>query len=189
MKFIEESWLVLVLGGLFAILLAGAQTSLSGKIAENNVRALNQAISEIVPGTTKTDKLKIEGYERDVYKCQDAGGKNIGWAVDAQGIGFADKIHLVFGLSADGAQVTGLKVIENVETPGLGNKIAAEGEDAFPTQYKGLKATTPVVLTKKKRNIDNNEIQAITGATISSNAVTKIVNDALALVQSKLPKE
>lgn len=189
MKFIEESWLVLVLGAVFAVMLAGAQTSLSGKIAENNVRALNQAISEIVPGTVKTDKLQIAGYDRDIFKCQNADGRTIGWAVDAQGIGFADKIHLVFGLSADGATVTGLKVIENVETPGLGNKIASEDEDAFPTQFKDLKASTPIVLTKKKRNIDDNEIQAITGATISSNAVTKIVNDALALLQSKLPKE
>ena len=188
-KFIDESWLVLVLGAVFAVMLAGAQTTLSPKIKVNVDRALNQAIAEIVPGTTKSEALKIEGYDRDVYKCLGADGKTTGWAVDAIGVGFADKIHLVFGLTPDGMQVTGLKVIENVETPGLGNKIAAEGEDAFAAQYKGLKAATPVVLTKKKRNIENNEIQAITGATISSTAVTKIVNDALVRVQSKLPKE
>jgi electron transport complex protein RnfG len=188
-KFVDESWLVLVLSAVFAVMLAGAQTTLSPKIKVNVDRALNQAIGEIVPGTATTEVLRIEGYERDVYRCLDAGGKTVGWAVDALGVGFADKIRLVFGLSVDGQRVTGLKVIENVETPGLGNKIAAEGADAWAGQFKDLKAGTAVVLTKKKRNMDNNEIQAITGATISSTAVTKIVNDALALVRSKLPKE
>ncbi len=186
-KFIDESWLVLVLGAVFAVLLAGAQTSFSGRIKENQDRALNEAIGEVVPGTERSELVPIEGYDRNVFKCQGGDGHVAGWAIDAVGLGFADKIRLVIGLSADGATITGLKVIDNVETPGLGNKIAGEGEDAWPEQFRGLKATTKVVRVKQKRNLEHNEIQAITGATISSDAVTKIVNDAIERVRSKLP--
>ena len=50
-----------------------------------------------------------------------------------------------------------------------------------------MNATQPVIRVKQKRNIENNEIQAITGATISSDSVTKIVNDTLERVRAKLP--
>jgi len=186
-KFIDESWLVLVLGAVFAVLLAGAQTSFSTRIRTNQQRALNEAIGEVVPGTQRSEVVPIEGYPRDVFKCQDADGRLTGWAIDAVGLGFADKIRLVIGLSPDAETITGIKVIDNVETPGLGNKIAGEGEDAWANQFRGLKATGRVVRVKQKARPENNEIQAITGATISSDAVTRTVNEAIERVRSKLP--
>src|SRR4030042_4312708 len=129
-KFIDESWLVLVLGAVFAILLAGAQTSFSARSQENQRRALNEAIGEVVPGTARSETVSIEGYDREVYKCLGEDGRPTGWAIDAAGMGFADKIRLVVGLSPDATTITGLKVIENIETPGLGNKIAGTGPDA-----------------------------------------------------------
>lgn len=187
-KFIDESWLVLVLGAVFAILLAGAQTSFSGRIQENQSRALNEAIGEVVPGTARSEAVKVEGYDREVYKCLGEDGQPTGWAIDAVGMGFADKIRLVIGLSPDATTITGLKVIENIETPGLGNKIAGTGPDAWVNQFQGLKATTKVIRTKQKADAGKNEIQAITGATISSDGVTKIINDALERVRPGLPK-
>lgn len=187
-KFIDESWLVLVLGAAFAVLLAGAQTSFSDRIQENQGRALNEAIGEVVPGTDRSEETEVGGYDRKVYRCLGEDGRVVGWAIDAVGMGFADKIRLVIGLSVDATKITGLKVIENIETPGLGNKIAGTGPDAWANQFQGLKATTNVVRTKQKRDAAKNEIQAVTGATISSDAVTKIVNDALARVRPGLTK-
>jgi electron transport complex protein RnfG len=184
-KFVQESWLILMLGIVFAVLLAGAQTGLAPQIETNEKKALTEAIGQVVPNVATTEALTVPGYDRAVYRCSDAQGQFVGWAVDAVGNGFADKIRLVFGLSPDGAQLTGLKVIQNVETPGLGNKIA---EDPWAGQYRGLDAGKPVKVEKRPPVAGQNEIQAVTGATISSKAVTDIVNAALERVRPELAK-
>ena len=180
-KFIDESWLVLSLGVVFALLLAGTQSSLQARIKENQVRALNEAIAEVVSGTTKTEPLEIDG--NDVYKCVNDAGEMIGWVVDASGMGFIDKIRMVIGLPPACDTILGVKVIENVETPGLGNKIV---EESWAGQYAGLDATEEVKLLKSGADKDNNEIDAITGATWSSKYVTDIVNDVMTRIRPKL---
>ena len=96
-KFIEESWLVLAMGVVFALLLAGAQTTLSERIRENRQKALSEAIAHVVPNTVNTEALEIDGNQ--VFKCLDKGKHLIGWAVQASGTGFVDKITLVVGLT------------------------------------------------------------------------------------------
>jgi electron transport complex protein RnfG len=179
-KFVDESWLVLVMGVVFACLLAGTQSSLSDRIQENRAKALNEAVAEVVPTVTQKEELEIDGNQ--VFKCFDAGGNLSGWAVKAQGPGFIDKIVLVVGLGPQGDMITGIKVIEDLETPGLGNKI--EGE--WAEQYQGLDAMRPVKRVKGTRDKENNEISAITGATYSSDYTTDIVNDVLTRIRPKL---
>ncbi|MBN1490396.1 MAG: FMN-binding protein [Phycisphaerae bacterium] len=178
-----ESWLVLVLGVVFACLLAGTQTQLSAKIQANQAKALENAIAEVVPGFDEKEQLEIDGNR--VFKCVDGSGQVVGWAVDATGSGFIDKIRLVVGLSPDGATITGLKVIEDLETPGLGNKIEGEWAD----QYETLDATRPIVRVKGERHAADNEISAITGATYSSDYVTDIVNDVTRRIGPKLAEQ
>jgi len=184
-KFIEESWLILVMGAVFAVLLAGVQTSLAPTITVNQAKALSEAIREVVSGTDRSEEVKIEGYDRKVYRCLGPDGNLVGFAIDAQGIGFADKIHLVVGVTVDAGKITGLKVIENVETPGLGNKIA---DAEWAGQYRDLDPGREIVVQKRPPKPGENEVQAITGATISSKAVTKIANEALRKVRPELVK-
>lgn len=179
-KFVDESWLVLTMGVIFACLLAGTQTSLSERIKENRQRALNEAIAEVVPELDHTESLEVDG--NVVFKCLDANETLTGWAVDASGGGFVDKIRLVVGLSPDGGTITGLKVIGNLETPGLGNKI--EGE--WAGQYTGMDATRDFKVVKGERSEADNEISAITGATYSSAYVTDIINDVINRVRPML---
>ena len=180
-KFVDESWLVLTMGVVFACLLAGTQTSLSARINENKQKALNEAIAEVVPELDHTEELQIDG--NTVYKCLGADDQLTGWAVDASGGGFVDKIRAVVGLSPDGTQITGLKVIGNIETPGLGNKIE---NPEWTGQYVGLDATRDFSVIKGPRNEANNEISAITGATYSSTYVTDIVNDVINRIRPEL---
>lgn len=187
-KFIHESWLVLLMGATFAILLAGAQTTLSGRIKENQERSLNEAITAVVPGTVTTERVEIAAYDRDVFKCLDAEDRMVGWAIEAVGTGFVDQIRLVVGLSPDAAEISGVKVIDNIETPGLGNKIADDGPDTFAGQFRGLQAAAEVDVVKSKPDEAENEVQAITGATISSDSVANIVNEALETVQPELAR-
>jgi len=179
-KFIEESWLVLAMGVVFALLLAGAQTTLSERIRENQQRALNEAIAEVVPNVADTEELEIDGNR--VFKCLDQDRNLSGWAVQASGTGFVDKITLVVGLTSSADKITGIKVIENLETPGLGNKIVGPWAD----QYKNMSTKQEITVKKSGADPDQNQIDAITGATWSSRYVTDIVNDVINRIRSKL---
>ena len=69
-----------------------------------------------------------------------------------------------------------LEILEQVETPGLGTKVT---ETPFTDQFKQLK-TSPLINWVKGVEPENpNEIQAITGATISSKAVVAIINSGI----------
>jgi electron transport complex protein RnfG len=182
-KLIRESWLVLTLAVVFAALLAVAQTTLSAAIVENQQKALQDAIGEVVASAAKVEAVEVSGYDRTVFACYDQNGQRSGWAIDAVGVGFADKIRLVIGLSAEATTITGVKVIENVETPGLGNKIA---EEEWAGQFAGLTAEGAIVVRKNQADRDKREVQAITGATISSVAVADIVAAAIEKVRPQL---
>lgn len=94
----------------------------------------------------------------------------IGYCVKIVGNGYGGYIHMIVGIDPNGV-IKGLEVLDHQETPGLGSKINEAGpgekEPRFLRQFKGKQARTVAV----KKDID-----AITGATISSKAVTDAVN-------------
>jgi electron transport complex protein RnfG len=192
-KFVDESWLVLAMGIVFAALLAATQSGLNDRIKANEAEALEQAIEEVVPGVKTKEPFEIEKRDaRDetaVYKCLDADGKLVGWAVQVTGPGFIDKITLVAGLSPAGDKLTGIKPIKHTETPGLGNKIDVKGDlNFYPLQYAGRSTAVPFELSKEKvRDAkDTNRIEAITGATYSSQYTMEIVNDVITRIRPQL---
>ena len=95
----------------------------------------------------------------------------------AAGQGFADRIELLVGLDVQASTITGLYVLDQKETPGLGNFIA--GAD-FQAQFAGKSADEPLVVVKTDPASGTGEIQALSGATISSESVAEIVNRAIA---------
>ncbi len=189
-KFINESWLVVMMGLVFGCLLAGAQTMFAPQIKINVARAFNEAVQKVVPDLDpekKPEKLEIDG--NDVYRCLKSDGTLAGWAVDATGGGFVDKIRIVVGVSPNGGEILGINVVSHIETPGLGNKIDTKGTANFyPLQYPGKSTAVTLELTKLTPSKPN-EIQAITGATYSSEYTMDIVNDVLARIVPLLPKE
>jgi electron transport complex protein RnfG len=72
--------------------------------------------------------------------------------------------------------LTGIKVLEQKETPGLGDKIGTDS--GFGNQFPGRQV--PLRRVKARTGGDPSEVQTITGATISSRAVIRIVNNAVA---------
>lgn len=188
-KFVDESWLVLAMGVAFACLLAGTQTVMMPQIEKNEAAELMDAIQLVVPAAdpdAKPEELEIESC--DVYRCLDENGDLAGWAVVNEGGGFIDKIRLVVGLTPDGGEVIGIKVVKHLETPGLGNKIETKGQENFyPLQYEGKATDKPFKLVKGEPS-QPYEIQGITGATYSSQYVMDIVNDVLARIVPKLPR-
>ena len=93
---------------------------------------------------------------------------------------------MMLGVDPGFEKILGLKVIENIETPGLGNRIAEAG---WQKQFAGLSAEEKIIVIKNQTpEKANNEIEAITGATISSKAVADGLSRELAKVIKKLSK-
>ena len=100
----------------------------------------------------------------------------------ASGQGYADKIELLLGLDADARTITGLFILDQKETPGLGNRII---EKPWRDQFLDKSSATRLVVVKGNPGKDN-EIDAISGATISSRTVTGIVNTTIADIKAQL---
>jgi electron transport complex protein RnfG len=178
-KFFEESWLVLVMGIAFAVLLAATQSATTPKIEANKARTLNQAIAAVVPGMDPAQEpTEFFVDENKVFACYTETGDVAGYAIRNSGGGFVDMIELVVGLSPDLETITGMQVVTHLETPGLGTKIESKEGHFFPYQFEG-KATDQPLIVEKRPAKEPWEVQAITGATWSSRYVTDIVNEVI----------
>jgi len=113
---------------------------------------------------------------QSVYTAKDAGGNDIGIVASVVTKGYSSGLNLTVGIGADG-MIKGVVVGSNNETPGLGAKAATD--DKFRTQYTGKPYSQELTVVKTAPSADN-EVQAITGATITSRGVTNAVNTVAA---------
>ena len=125
------------------------------------------------------EEIKNAGFE--VYKVFNQADSSVGYSLVYSGNGFQGKIKLMIGLTEDLNKITSIEVLEQSETPGLGTKIL---EPPYKDQYKGLTPTPAIKLVKGVEPSNPNEVQSITGATISSRAVVAIVNEGIAKLRA-----
>ena len=183
-----QAWLVLMLAVVFGVGLAAVHVSLSGRIAENKRNESLEKIPGLIWGDLETqapfDRSGVEivpgriaagGGERTTYypvfQVQQAGAL-AGWVLKASGQGYAGKIELLLGLDPPGETITGIFVLEQTETPGLGNKISLP---QWLDQFRGQGTRKPMTVVKGGES-GPGIIDAVTGATISSRSVAAIVN-------------
>ncbi|MCK4351510.1 MAG: FMN-binding protein [Candidatus Krumholzibacteria bacterium] len=179
-SYIGQAWLVILLALCFGAALALVHTTLGPRIAENKRNETYSVIPVLVPGADRdmTEELIVQsrsGSDVRVYKAFTTDGKHKGWVIPAQGQGFADRIELLIGQDVDLTTITGMYVLAQKETPGLGDYI--KGED-FRDRFRGKPTDRPLVVVKTDPR-EENEIQALTGATISSESVTDTINSAI----------
>ena len=99
-------------------------------------------------------------------------GTSAGYAISGAEPGFQDIIELIFGYDARTGKVLGMKILASKETPGLGDKIE---DAAFVAEFEGPEV--PLQGVKAARAMGAlNEVDVVTGATISSRAVIGIIN-------------
>lgn len=150
-------------------------------------QVLEAAINRVVPGSSRRRALAVrdgrlqEAPEKEtggdgiIYAAYDEAGQQLGYAIPAEGPGFQDTIKLIYGYDPVRRMVTGMEVLESRETPGLGDKIMKD--PGFLAQFLDL-LVEPAVAAVKTRSGQANEVDVISGATISSQAVVRIINDA-----------
>ncbi|MFP4112864.1 MAG: FMN-binding protein [Spirochaetota bacterium] len=185
-KMIIVLTVVMILSGL---VLAATFTGLSPLIEANRIAALNESLSAIFaePGTDPSG-LKFDELDSDgptIYRGTTAAGELLGYAVRLQTQGYGGPIGLLVGLSTDLETIRGIEVVEQTETPGLGGNITNE---PFKQQFAGLSAEQAITYVKNvEPNPDRNEVQAISGATITSRAVVSGINatldEAIAIIE------
>lgn len=122
-------------------------------------------------------------YETNVSRAVDESGNTIGWAFIVTGAGFADRIELVVGVDAKFENMTGYDVLYANETPGFGDKIK---NDFFKKQFEGIPAGTLTLVKSGNADIKDDTIVAITGATVTSEAVVKTLSEHLNQVRAAL---
>lgn len=133
--------------------------------AKTSAEARQKVCAEAQTFTEKTDK------DGNVYfEASDENGNIIGYAVTTEDKSYGGKIQVMTGFSAEG-EIIGVEILTIDDTPGLGMNAKKE---SFRNNFTGKKAE----LTVSKSASNDNEIQALTGATITSNAVTRCVNSA-----------
>ena len=161
---------LLLICAVTAGLLAGVNSVTKPVIDELNAAATQEAISAVLPGgfdSEITDYADASGIVSKVYQ-----GAN-GYALEVGPGGFDNTITMMVGVDNEG-KVLGISIVSHTETAGLG-AVAAAGTPAgiaFRDQFAG--ASGSVSVTK-----DGGEINAITGATITSRAICVGVNAAL----------
>lgn len=209
MKYLKDGWLILALAIVFASALTGVQATLGPIIEKNQKDKTYRRIPMLTLGVQAVEGLAVEAAAPEI-KLLDQSGETVktlrveetpkgsavkayrvyegdtllGYVVEGSGAGYADKIALLVGLSEDLQTVTGASVIKQMETPSLGDKIAGP----WANQYAGKAVLPPLEVVKNKTAApDNNKIDAISGATISSRATTDIVNNTVAEFSKELP--
>ena len=160
--------------------LAGVAKLTKERIALNIQAEIEEAIEEVVDDAEISNVL-YEEEDLVIYRELEEDGDLAGFAILATGVGFQDKITLMFGLDETLTKITGLTIIDQKETPGLGAKITEW--DAFLQFWENRDATGQLTLRKPPvSTIDKllpEEINTITAATISSKKVMEIVNFSL----------
>ncbi len=186
-----------VAGLISGVAIIGIYEATLPTITINKARELREAVFKVIPGVTQMQKLvyrngelipstETKRDEQPVYGGYDADGGFIGYAIPGAGPGFQDTIGLLYGYKPDRQLVTGMEVLESRETPGLGDKIYKDTD--FVASFKELMIEPEIVAVKKGKRSKPNEIDAITGATISSKAVVRIINETHVVWAARLPR-
>ena len=192
--FIQQSWLLIISSFCFGLLIAIANAAWSPRIEQNRIYKLNRLMRELLPAAKSfelTVEMKVElakgkRVKSNIYKALSDEGGCVGWAFNCEGPGFQDKIKLVIAVDERCEKFFGFKVLASNETPTIGDKIQ---EDYLGNQFKGVPAgKLELVKTGDEKRIDS-EIVAISGATVSSEAVVKIINLSLPQIKEQMKEK
>lgn len=162
-------------------------------IEENQRVAIEKAVFEVVPGAVQKINFEVQPGKlqqwikgakgTQIYAGYDAEGNLKGIAANASAVGYAGAIYFLYGYDPSCECIRGLKVLKMAETPGLGDKIITDAN--FVANFNALDArlnedksrlTNAIVTVKAGTKKNPWEIDAISGATISSDAAGKALN-------------
>ncbi len=174
-----------IAGLISGLAIAGVYQITKPIIDRNMAEALRRAVYKVVPGSATMQKMVLresrlvvvaedeQTTDPVIYGAYGEGGDFKGYAIENNGPGFQDNIQVLYGFDPARRLVIGMEILESRETPGLGDKIYKDAD--FVANFADLAVEPEIVVVKGGRKAEN-QVDAITGATISSKAVVKIIN-------------
>lgn len=166
-------------------------------IAHNQATIVKESVFEVIPGANAqvtfgvgadgalSQVESVEGAQDKLFAGYDSAGKLLGVAVEGSGRGYADTIRVLYTYSPERKAIVGFKVLDSKETPGLGDKIAYDQDFLknfaaleVKLDESGQKLANAVVAVKHGTKSLPWQIDAISGATISSRTVGRILNES-----------
>lgn len=153
-----------------------------------------EGVKTLTPGKVKlifNDRIKqVKTKNRTLYICHDEDGEGItGYAFPVDGPGFWGPVYAMAAVNQEATRILGVSFYRHSETPGLGGRIS---EDWFSGQFEGLslklsdKGSKYFHLTAQGEEKDENELDAITGASRTSEAVELFLNRELKIVSDDI---
>ncbi len=179
-----------IIAALAGLALSGVYSVTKGTIEAQEMAKETEAYKAVCPDAASfanADQAEkaLKEYEgqatrvNKAYIAKDAAGNTIGYALNVSSKGFGGTVTLAMGLTADG-KIIGISFTELNETAGLGMKA---DEPAFKEQFIGRSGDLSLI---KGTASGEQEISAITGASVTSNAVISAVNAGLDLYETTL---
>ena len=179
---------LLIISAIAALLLAFTNNVTADTIAKRNEQANAEARKLVLESAQDFEEVKdaktdnSKGVEvSEIYEAKDASGNTVGYTLKVLPSGYGGTIELMVGIDSANGQVSGINVVSNSETAGLGAKAT---DPEFSDQYKGKPLEELSVL--KNGTPGDTEIKAISGATITSTAVTNGVDAAIEVYNNSL---
>lgn len=173
------------------LLIVGSNITTLGRIRHNQETIMRESVTNLLPGLQKqviygvedSGELKIlPGVEGEnvkrLFAGYDGSGKLLGLVIEASDRGYADIISAMYAYSPDQKIITGFQVVDMRETPGLGSRIGSD--EKFAENFKALDASHLIKTVKHGTKQNPWEIDAISGATISSRAVGRMLQKSVA---------
>ncbi|MDH4110970.1 MAG: FMN-binding protein [Gammaproteobacteria bacterium] len=183
------------IGAFCALIIVTAYQATADRIRENQDRFLAQASAEVLPAATSTVAVKLAGDgslalasetgELPAFLGYGPDNRLVGAVIAAQGMGYQDNIRVLYAYSFDQDAIVGFKILDSKETPGLGDRV--EKEAHFLANFERLDASldpagdalaNPIVTVKQGQKTEPWQLDGITGATITSEAIGNILNQS-----------
>ena len=161
-------------------LLAVTNQITAPKIEQLAIETESNAKKEVLKDAVSFSDAKtvtLDGKEYTYYEGLDAEGQVMGYVFSTSAKGYGGDIDVMSGIDSEGV-IKGVSILSISETAGLG--MNAKNED-FLNQYTDKSGKLSVI---KNGAAGDNDIQALTGATITSNAMTAAVNTAQSLYEA-----
>jgi electron transport complex protein RnfG len=203
---VSTARLVAVLGGVAlvcGVLVVSAYQLALPRIEENKRIAVERAIAAVYPqvATRRSFVVTAAGLAPTAdpaapglraHAVYDRDGRFLGIAAEGAARGYQDVLRLLYAWSPDCQCITAIHVLRNNDTPGIGDKITRDA--AFLENFRALDARPnaagdalahPIATVRHGTKTDPWQIDAITGATVTSRAVGRALNDS---AQQVVPK-
>ena len=159
---------------------AGTRSVFKDRIAKQEWEQTQSVMSQLIKADD-FQEVKVAG-DNQGYQALDSGGKTVGYLFVTKAYGYGSDVSVMSAVMA--GKVIGVDVLDaSNETPGLGQNVTKK---EFIDQFDGTDETLEVV---KNDPANKNQVEAVTGATKSSNAVATSVKEALALFEQVATSE